>query len=146
MDLGRTIACLALIGGACGHPRPVESYAIGALRTANGALQAYRAACGGYPSTITSLRGPDASTEAKGCLDRYLMDPGLITRFERGLAAPEGEEYALVYRPIGQERYEALAIAIDSERPTRRSFWTSEAGIVRFANGRTASAADEALR
>jgi hypothetical protein len=146
------LAGSTLIATSClGHPRAFEADAIGALRTVNDALREHREACGAYPASIAVLGGPvPAAPGERSCVDHPVLYSGLVTRFQRRVDAPEGEEYALIYEPSepipnGFDHYQVHATRVGRGLKKWRSFWSSDARIITWATGRPASAADEPI-
>lgn len=154
MELRRILSLsLVLASAACtGQERPAHAArAVGMLRAANEALRAYRAACDAYPETLEPLRGPLPAGQDATCARFGNLDPPVVDLVSAGLAPPPGEQYALVYLPArrterGPQRYQIQARWLGRTPGEHWSFWTSDLGVLRIAQGRPANEDDRPIQ
>jgi hypothetical protein len=144
-------AAVAVVFSAC-HSRPLDtktSHPLGDMRTLVWALTEYKKSCAGFPSTLDSLGSGGGAARSCTAL-------GLIADADRlGPLAPDGGRdgaYEWRYDPASpiQDRtppvYEHFGLATTWRGAgSRYSFWTSDAGTIRFARGRAARSTDAAL-
>ena len=150
----RMVGLFVLLGVlmAC-RSHPVDgktSQAIGEVRTLIRALDEYRKDCAGFPSTLDRLLADPG--EAKGC-NGY----GVISTADH-LGALRREpttraEYEWSYRavrpvvgrvPVVYQNFELTATWGGPD--VRYSFWTSDAGTIHLARGRSATSRDEVVQ
>ena len=123
--------------------------AIGEMRTLTRALGEYRSDCVGYPGALDRLLAVDG--QAKGCHSYGAIGTsehlGALRR--EPTARVEYEWSYHVVRPVAGHIpvvYEHFEMTATWPGPDKRySFWTNDAGQIRFARGRAATKTDEVL-
>jgi hypothetical protein len=144
------LVMLVLASVGCGHARPADLRAIGELVATNDALRTYRTTCGVYPASLETLGASAAHRGSATCASFDLLPRDAIERARSALNVPADGRYALVYTPAdsvegGFERYHLEERWLGSRWRTHLSFWTSDAGVLTYADGRPAIASDTVL-
>jgi hypothetical protein len=143
-------ASLAIVPTACrAHPRAETAFAYGALRAASDALQEYRAVCGVYPATLDPLgRGAAEAPDTRTCVALDVLEQSIVDGVSKQGTVTPHDRYALLYVPSdavegGFRRYTLESRWMGTPRSdTSRSFWVSEQGRLRWADGRPAGPSD----
>jgi hypothetical protein len=140
------VLLLASLGCVRSHPPvAVSTWALGEMRDVQRALETYAGRCGGYPGDLSRLVVPLAQRREADCRAVHLLDHNLVLEEKRGYRF----EYLVARQASGApavfQRYELRATWVGGSEE-RRSFWTSNEGEIRSAQGRAAGPTDEVLR
>jgi hypothetical protein len=149
VTLAAALTCVLAWTGCVG-PGAEGRLAYERLHVASDALWVYRSSCGVYPPTLEALgHGSGEAAEARTCASLAVVDASVVEAAARGTDVPSDGRYALVYEPSdpvdgGFRRYTLVTRSIGAAERTHlsRSFWVSEQGRLRWADGRAAGPAD----
>jgi type IV pilus assembly protein PilA len=120
-----------------------ESSAVGSLRTYNTAMVTYAAQCpaNGYPAGFANLGGVAGDCTAANIVDNVL-----------GVAAPTKSGYTFKYKTPGTSggaagaTYDINADPVNRGTTGQRSFFTDQAGVIRYNQTAAAAQTDAALQ